>query len=64
MNHNHKLISTKSTTSSESHLPYKPTSKRIGIAEGIFKTPSEFAIWDQEIEFLFEEDIHEKGKIQ
>lgn len=64
MNHNHKFISTKSTTPSESRLPHKPTSKRIGIAEGIFKTPSEFAFWDKDLEFLFEADIYEKVKVE
>lgn len=34
-------------------IPKKPTSKRIGVAEGKFKVPNEFDVWDKEIEEMF-----------
>lgn len=34
-------------------IPQKATQKRIGIAEGKFKVPDEFDVWDKEIEEMF-----------
>lgn len=31
-------------------IPERPVSKRIGVAEGKFKVPDEFDVWDKEIE--------------
>lgn len=38
-------------------IPEKPASKRIGVAEGKFKVPDEFDMWDKEIEEKFGEEI-------
>lgn len=38
-------------------IPKKPTSKRIGVAEGKFKVPEEFDVWDKEIEDMFGGEI-------
>lgn len=38
-------------------IPKKGTNKRIGVAEGIFKVPDEFAEWDQEITEMFGGDL-------
>lgn len=34
-------------------IPQKATQKRIGVAEGRFKVPDEFDVWDKEIEEMF-----------
>lgn len=34
-------------------IPQKPVSHRIGVAEGKFKVPEDFAAWDKEIEDAF-----------
>lgn len=38
-------------------IAVKPVSKRIGVAEGKFKIPDEFAAWDEEIADMFEGEI-------
>ncbi len=38
-------------------LPKKATRKRIGVAEGKFKVPDEFDLWDKEIEETFGDKI-------
>ncbi len=35
----------------------KSTSRRIGVAEGKFKVPDEFDIWDREVEDMFGGEI-------
>lgn len=34
-------------------IPPKSANRRIGVAEGKFKVPDEFDIWDREIEDMF-----------
>lgn len=38
-------------------IPKKPANKRIGVAEGKFKVPDDFDIWDKEIEEMFGGEI-------
>lgn len=38
-------------------IPKKSVKKRIGVAEGRFKVPDEFAAWDQEVEEMFGGDL-------
>lgn len=38
-------------------IPKTPASKRIGVAEGKFKVPDEFDVWDKEIEEMFGGDL-------
>ena len=38
-------------------LPKPATRKRIGVAEGKFKVPDEFDLWDKEIEETFGDKI-------
>ena len=38
-------------------IPKKATRKRIGVAEGKFKVPDEFDLWDKEIEETFGDKI-------
>lgn len=38
-------------------IPERPVSKRIGVAEGKFKVPDEFDVWDKEIEEMFGGEI-------
>lgn len=34
-------------------IPHVPAAKRIGIAEGKFQVPEDFAAWDKEVEEMF-----------
>ena len=38
-------------------IPKKPTQRRIGVAEGKFKVPDQFDVWDQEVREMFGEKI-------
>ncbi len=38
-------------------VPPKNKNKRIGVAEGKFRVPDEFAAWDKEVEEMFEGEI-------
>ncbi|MCI8550788.1 MAG: toxin-antitoxin system, antitoxin component, PHD family protein [Lachnospiraceae bacterium] len=38
-------------------IPEKPAGKRIGVAEGKFKVPEEFHLWDKEVEEMFGGEI-------
>lgn len=38
-------------------IPQEPVTNRIGIAEGKFKIPDDFAVWDKEIENMFGDEI-------
>ncbi len=38
-------------------IPQKISGKRIGVAEGKFKVPDEFTVWDKEVEEMFGGDI-------
>lgn len=38
-------------------IPKKTAQKRIGVAEGKFKVPDEFDVWDKEIEEMFGGEI-------
>ena len=37
-------------------IPEKPAHNRIGVAEGKFKVPEDFASWDKEVEDMFGDD--------
>ena len=38
-------------------IPEKKSKKRIGVAEGKFKVPEEFDVWDKEVEEMFGREI-------
>ncbi|MCM1569582.1 MAG: hypothetical protein NC081_09060 [Roseburia sp.] len=38
-------------------IPKEPANKRIGVAEGKFKVPDKFDLWDKEIEEMFGGEI-------
>ena len=39
-------------------IPSKPVSRRIGVAEGKFRTPDEFDRWDKEVENMFGRELY------
>lgn len=51
----------KITTLSITHLSNTPLNNRIGVAKGVFKVPSDFTLWDEEIQSMFNDDLLSKS---